>query len=233
MTDFLEELQVFLADPDTWWGPGSIPTRLWEHLWVSAASVVIAGALVLPLASILAHRRRGTIVASTVVNIGRAIPSFGLLVIGVVALIDVLGLGNVLPIPALVALAAPPMFTNAVAGIQTVPPSVVEAARGVGYTERQVLVSVEIPLAAPVIAEGIRIAFVQVIATAPLAALVAGGGLGRYIVDGFAQRDQGELFVGAFLVALLAIGAEWAMTRLQQRLTPGEKREKPQSDHRA
>lgn len=95
------------------------------------------------------------------------------------------------------------------------------------------LVSVEIPLAAPVIAEGIRIAFVQVIATAPLAALVAGGGLGRYIVDGFAQRDQGELFVGAFLVALLAIGAEWAMTRLQQRLTPGEKGEKPQSDHRA
>jgi osmoprotectant transport system permease protein len=221
MTDFLEKLQVFLADPDTWWGPGSIPTRLWEHLWVSAASVVIAGALVLPLASILAHRRRGTIVASTVVNIGRAIPSFGLLVIGVVALIDVLGLGNVLPIPALVALAAPPMFTNAVAGIETVPPGVVEAARGIGYTERQVLTAVELPLAAPVIAEGIRISFVQVIATAPLAALVAGGGLGRYIVDGFAQRDQGELFVGALLVALLAIAAEWTMTRLQRRLAPG------------
>lgn len=218
MTDFWEELTVFLTDPDVWWGPGSIPVRLWEHVWVSAVSVLIAGVVVLPLATILAHRRRGTVVASTLVNIGRAVPSFGLLVIGVVALIDVLGLGNVLPIPALVALAAPPMFTNAVAGIETVPPSVVEAARGVGYTERQVLLSVEIPLAAPVIAEGIRISFVQVIATAPLAALVAGGGLGRFIVDGFAQRDQGELFMGALLVALLAVAAEWAFTRAERRL---------------
>ncbi len=220
MSDFWEELTVFLTDPDVWWGPSSIPTRLWEHIWVSAVAVLIAGVLVLPLATVLAHRRRGTIIASTIVNIGRAVPSFGLLVIGVVALIDVLGLGNVLPIPALVALAAPPMFTNAVAGIETVPPSVVEAARGVGYTERQVLLSVEIPLAAPVIAEGIRISFVQVIATAPLAALVAGGGLGRFIVDGFAQRDQGELFVGAVLVALLAVGAEWVFTRFERRLTP-------------
>lgn len=221
MTDFLDELTVFLSDPDTWWGPSSIPTRLWEHVWVSAVSVLIAAVLVLPIAAHLAHHRRGTVIAATVVNIGRAIPSFGLLVIGVVALIDVLGLGNLLPIPALVALAAPPMFTNAVAGIETVPPGVVEAARGIGYTERQVLTAVELPLAAPVIAEGIRISFVQVIATAPLAALVAGGGLGRFIVDGFAQRDQGELFVGAVLVGLLAIVAESALGRVQSKVAGG------------
>ncbi len=220
MTDrpLLEELWLFLSDGATWWGPGSIPLRLGEHLVLSAVAVVIAAALVIPPALWAAHRRRGVLAASAVVNIGRAVPTFGILVVVVVWL----GLGPWPALVALVALSGPPMFTNTVAGVLAVDPAVVESARGVGMTGRAVLMRVEVPLALPVIAEGVRIAISQVIATATLAALAAGGGLGRFIVDGFAKRDQGELLMGAVLVAVLAVGAEAAFTRLQHRFdSPG------------
>jgi osmoprotectant transport system permease protein len=121
---------------------------------------------------------------------------------------------------ALIALAAPPMFTNTVAGIQAVEPATIESARGMGLTEREVLTGVELPLSAPLMMEGVRIAFVQVIATATLGALVAWGGLGRYIVDGFARQDMGRLIVGAVLVGLLAIAAELGLSAMQRAATP-------------
>lgn len=219
MTDrpLLEELKLFLGDPETWWGPGSIPLRLAEHLLLSAAAVIIAAALVIPAALWAAHRRRGIAAASAVVNIGRAVPTFGILVIVVVWL----GLGPWPALVALVALSGPPMFTNTVAGVLAVDSAVLESARGMGMTGGRILREVELPLALPVISEGVRIATSQVIATATLAALAAGGGLGRFIVDGFAKRDQGELLMGAVLVAILAVLAERAFTRGQRRLTPG------------
>ena len=218
MTDrpLLEEIQLFLADPGTWWGTGSIPLRLAEHLLLSAAAVTIAVVLVIPPALWAAHRRRGVLAASAVVNIGRAVPTFGILVIVVVWL----GLGPWPALIALIGLSGPPMFTNTVAGVLAVNKAVLESARGMGMTGRMVLTKVEFPLALPVIAEGVRIAISQVIATATLAALAAGGGLGRFIVDGFAQRDQGELLIGAVLVAALAVLAETVFTRGQRRLTP-------------
>ena len=218
MTDrpLLEEIQLFLADPGTWWGTGSIPLRLAEHLLLSAAAVTIAVVLVIPPALWAAHRRRGVLAASAVVNIGRAVPTFGILVIVVVWL----GLGPWPALIALIGLSGPPMFTNTVAGVLAVNKAVLESARGMGMTGRMVLMKVEFPLALPVIAEGVRIAISQVIATATLAALAAGGGLGRFIVDGFAQRDQGELLIGAVLVASLAVLAETVFTRGQRRLTP-------------
>ena len=218
MTDrpLLEEIQLFLADPGTWWGTGSIPLRLAEHLLLSAAAVIIAVVLVIPPALWAAHRRRGVLAASAVVNIGRAVPTFGILVIVVVWL----GLGPWPALIALIGLSGPPMFTNTVAGVLAVDKAVLESARGMGMTGRMVLMKVEFPLALPVIAEGVRIAISQVIATATLAALAAGGGLGRFIVDGFAQRDQGELLIGAVLVAALAVLAETVFTRGQRRLTP-------------
>jgi osmoprotectant transport system permease protein len=121
---------------------------------------------------------------------------------------------------ALIALAAPPMFTNTVAGIQSVEASTIEAARGMGLTENEVLRGVELPLAMPLVMEGIRISFVQVIATATLGALVAWGGLGRFIVDGFARQDMGQLIVGAVLVGLLAIIAELGFSAVQKATTP-------------
>ena len=206
-----ESVKEFLSQPTTWAGPDSIWARLGEHIWVSVVAVIIAGILVLPLAVWLGHIRRGSAVATAVVNIGRAVPSFGILAIAFLILVQ-MGAGVGEPwavLVALIALAAPPMFTNTVAGIQAVEPATIESARGMGLTEREVLTGVELPLSAPLMMEGLRIAFVQVIATATLGALVAWGGLGRYIVDGFARQDMGRLIVGAVLSACWPSQPSW------------------------
>jgi osmoprotectant transport system permease protein len=217
-----ESVREFLSEPTTWSGPTSIWARLGEHIWVSIAAIIVAGLLVLPLAVWLGHVRRGSGIATAVVNIGRAVPSFGILAISFLVLVQ-MGAGVGEPwavLVALIALAAPPMFTNTVAGIQAVETSTVESARGMGLTESEVLTGVELPLSAPLIMEGVRIALVQVIATATLGALVAWGGLGRFIVDGFAQQDMGQLIVGAVLVGLLAIVAELGLSAVQRAATP-------------
>jgi osmoprotectant transport system permease protein len=217
-----DQVVAFLQDPTTWSGPSSIPTRLWEHIWISVAATVIAVIAVFPLALWLGHRRRGADAAGAVVNIGRAVPSFGILVLTVMILLE-LGVSVLSPWPvlvALIALAAPPVFTNTIAGMQAVSRSTVEAGRGMGLTEGQLVSGVEVPLASPVMVEGLRIALVQVIATATLGALVAWGGLGRFIVDGFSQQNQGKVLVGAFLVALLAIVAEVGLTLVRRAVVP-------------
>jgi osmoprotectant transport system permease protein len=217
-----EEVTAFLSDPATWSGPDSIPARLWEHVWISLVSVLVASLLVLPLAVWLGHIRRGSQIASTVVNIGRALPSFGILAISFLILVQ-MGAGVGQPwavLVALIALAAPPLFTNTVTGIQSVEASTVEAARGMGLTGKEVLSGVELPLSMPLIMEGMRIATVQVIATATLGALIAWGGLGRFIVDGFARQDMGRLIVGAVLVGLLAVAAELGLGALQSASAP-------------
>lgn len=217
-----ESFIEFVTDPATWSGPGSFWIRLFDHVWVSVASTVTAMVLILPLALWLGHIRRGSQSASALINIGRATPSFGILALAFLVLVN-FGAGVSSPWPvfvALVALAAPPMFTNTVVGIQSVPPATVEAARGMGMTERRVLFDIELPLAMPLLMEGVRIAFVQVIATATLGAIVAWGGLGRYILDGFAKRDTGEILFGAFSVGLLAIGAEFLFGRIERAVTP-------------
>jgi osmoprotectant transport system permease protein len=218
-----EEVQAFLSDPATWSGPDSIPVRLGQHIWISIAAVIIAGLFVLPLAVWLGHIHRGSGFASTVVNIGRALPSFGILAISFLVLVQIgAGVGEPWAVlVALIALAAPPLFTNTVTGVQSVEAATVEAAKGMGLTGGEVLSRVELPLSMPLVMEGIRVATVQVIATATLGALVAWGGLGRYIVDGFARQDMGRLIVGAVLVGLLAIVAELGLGALQRASAPG------------
>lgn len=217
-----DQLVEFVTDPATWTGPGSFWIRLFDHLWVSVAATLIAFALVFPLALYLGHIRKGSQAATAVVNIGRALPSFGILAIAFLILVE-MGAGVGTPwsiLVALIALAAPPVFTNTIAGIQAVRPATIEAGRGMGLTERQVLFGIELPMAMPLVMEGVRIAFVQVIATATLGALVAWGGLGRYIIDGFAVRDNGEILFGATAVGLLAIAAEVGFTFIQRAVTP-------------
>ena len=217
-----DQVVAFLQDPTTWSGPNSIPVRLWQHVWISVAATVIAVIVVFPLALWLGHRRRGADIAGAVVNIGRAVPSFGILVLTVMILLE-MGVSVLSPWPvlvALVALAAPPVFTNTIAVMQGVSRSTVEAGRGMGLTEGQLVTGVEVPLASPVMVEGLRIALVQVIATATLGALVAWGGLGRFIVDGFSQQNQGKVLVGALLVALLAIVAEVGLTLVGRATVP-------------
>jgi osmoprotectant transport system permease protein len=217
-----EQFVDYVTDPATWTGTGSFWVRLFDHMWVSVLATLIGLLAVFPLALYLGHIRRGSQAATAIVNIGRALPSFGILAVAFLVLVE-LGAGVGTPwsiLAALIALAAPPIFTNTIAGIQAVQPATVEAARGMGLTEREVLMDIELPMAMPLVMEGVRIAFVQVIATATLGALVAWGGLGRYIIDGFAVRDNGEILFGALAVGVLAIVAEVGFSKIQKAVTP-------------
>jgi osmoprotectant transport system permease protein len=202
-----------------------VPFRTIQHLTVSIVATVIAIVLAVPPALSLAHRRRAEALASAVVNLGRAIPSFGLIVLFWLFATRTPWLGtNFWPLVlALVALALPPIFTNTYTAIREVDASTVEAARGMGYDERQLLVQIELPLASPVMLAGIRLAFVQVIATTAIGAIVTnGGGLGRFIVNGFARGVGGraEVIAGALLLGALTLLSEAAFGLLQRRVLP-------------
>ena len=226
MIEFLGDLAQWFGE--NWDGRTGYLNRTWEHIQVSAVSVGLAAALAVPLAARLAHYRRAEVVAPAVVNMGRALPSFGILALVVpftiriannVPFIDS-GIGFFPTAVALFALALPPIFTNTYAGVRGVDPGTVEAGRGMGITEGRLLRQVELPLAAAVIITGLRIAAVQVVATAPLGALIGFGGLGRYIIDGLAQRDNVQLVAGAVLVALLAVATEVLFSWAERRVVP-------------
>ncbi|MEO8745819.1 MAG: ABC transporter permease [Candidatus Dormiibacterota bacterium] len=212
----LTDALAWFTDAAHWQGSDGIPTRLSEHLQLSAESVVIGALIALPLGVALGHYGRFGNLAINISNVGRAIPSFGILVIA----FQVFGLGNLPIILALTALAVPPMVTNSYVALREVDPDIRDAARGMGYRELAQLVQVELPLAVPLIMAGIRTSAVQVVATATLAALIAGGGFGRYIVDGFAQQDYPKTFAGAVLVGLLALATELSLSGVERALVP-------------
>ena len=208
----------WFADPANWQGSHGIPTRILEHLELSGLAVAVAIVLAMPIALYLGHGRRGGFIAINVANIGRALPSLALLAFGLIVAIALgLGLGFWPTMFALVPLAIPPIVTNTFVAITEVDRDVVDAARGMGLAERQILARIEIPLGLPLILAGIRTAAVNVVATATLGALVAGGALGRFIVDGFALREYDQLVGGAILVALLAVVTEVSFSALERR----------------
>jgi len=213
----------WFTDGAHWRGDGGIPHRLVEHLVMSGASVTTAILLAVPIAVYLGHVGKGGTLAVNVANVGRAVPSFALLVIGFQILGHHLtfGLGALPTYFTLVALAIPPMVTNTYTGMREVDPEIREAARGMGMTGGQLLWRVELPLAVPLVMAGVRTAGVQVVATATLAAVVSWGGLGRFIVDGFAQQDNVQLFCGAAMVALLSLATELVLAAVQRAATPG------------
>jgi osmoprotectant transport system permease protein len=212
----LSNVVRWFADPAHWSGPDGIPQRLVEHVQISAESVAIGAVIALPIGIALGHYGRFGNLAINISNVGRALPSFGVLVIA----FQVFGLGSLPILVALVALAIPPMITNSYVGLREVDPDVKEAARGMGYRELKQLVRVELPLAVPLVMAGIRTSAVQVVATATLAALIAGGGFGRYVIDGFAQQDYTKLFAGAVLVAVLAMATELSLSAVERLLVP-------------
>lgn len=224
MIEFLTEIVAWFGDPEQWVGSNGIPARALEHLWLSIFPTMLAAAIAIPPAVLLAHRRLFPFVANALVNIGRAVPSFGILVVGVVVFISLdLGFRFWPIVLALVALAVPPMFTNAYTAIADVPDPLVEAARGMGFREGALLRRIELPVAAPVILAGVEISLVQVVATVPLAAIVtSGGGFGQYIVRGFAQGVTGrvEAFAGALLVAVFTLAVQRAYTVLERVMLP-------------
>ena len=223
MIEFLGEVVAWFGDPATWTGRDGIPARLWEHLWISAVSLALAIGIGLPLGLGIGHSGRGARVVVAIANVGRAVPSLGLMGLAFLLLLPVgLGIGPLPAIVALVALGVPPIVVNTYVGLREVDAELVEAARGMGMSEWEVLRRVEVPIALPVILAGIRTAAVQTVATATLAAVLGGGTLGQFIIVGFSVGDQVRIFGGALLVAALSIGTEVAFAALQRAATsPG------------
>ena len=225
--ELLIDTAAWFTEPGRWTyaETGSVPFRAVQHIWATLVTMALAITIAVPPALYLAHHRRAEAAASAVVNLGRAIPSFGLIVLfWLLALrIDWVG-GEFWPlIGALVALALPPIFTNTYTAVREVDAATVEAARGMGYRERRILADIELPLASPVMLAGIRIANVQVIATVAIGAIVTnGGGFGRYITDAFAigAGAHHRALAGAILVAVLTLAFEGLYWILQRVVLP-------------
>jgi osmoprotectant transport system permease protein len=220
----MTDLVGWFLDPSNWSGRDAIPVRVLEHVLLSGMAMGAGLAVALPIGLFIGHTGRASFAAVSLVNIGRAVPSYALLVIlfGFFATgsRDPAVFANGPTILAMIALAIPPIVTNTYAGLREVDRDIVEAARGVGMRGGQVLRRVELPLAMPVIMAGIRIATVQVVATAALGAIIGGGGLGRYVIQGIARFDDARLFAGALMIAVLAIGADAVLGLVQRRMTP-------------
>jgi osmoprotectant transport system permease protein len=223
--ELIGETVAWLTNPANWQGPAGIPTRVVEHILVSLAALLIALAIGLPIGLLVGHTRKGASVAVNVANIGRALPTLALITIflPVTVLIDPqLGFKVYPTLLALVVLGLPPILVNTYVGVSGVDTDLTEAARGMGLKEGEVLRRVEIPVAIPVIAGGVRSAATQIVATATLGAIFGGVGLGRYLVEGIAQNDDGMIFGGVTLVAALCLATEGLFALVQRRLTsPG------------
>ncbi len=226
MIEFFAEVGAWLADPATWSGNNGLLVRLWEHLWISGVGLVAAVVIGLPVGLAIGHTGRGAGAVVAIANIGRAVPSLGLLGLAFLLLLPYgLGVG---PLPGIIALAAlgiPPIVVNSYVGLREVDADLVEAARGMGMRDREVLTRVEVPIATPVILAGLRTSAVQIVATATLVAVVGGGALGAPILAGFNTGDEVRIFGSALVVALLAILTEVGFGTLQRAATsPGLRR---------
>ena len=195
--------------------PGFLARKALEQLELSGAALGIALAITLPLGIVLGHLHRGSGLAVGASIVGRALPSLVL----IAAFLTVLGIGFVNNMVALAVLASGPILTNSFDGVDRVDPDAVESARGMGMTGLQILRQVELPLALPLLFVGIRIATVTVVATAPIAAIAGGGGLGDIIVNQASYRLEG-VFGASICVMVLSAGAFIALVGLQAAVTP-------------
>jgi osmoprotectant transport system permease protein len=216
----------WLTTADSWRGSSGISHRLVEHARYTIVAMIAALALAGPVAAWLGHKRRFGTLAINVANVGQTLPTFAILVL----VVQVVGTGDapiVGPLAlflAMTLLAIPPIFTNVYTGIAGVDDAYRDAARGLGMTTRQQLLRAEIPIAAPLLVTGVRIAVVQVIATATIGAYAGAGGLGRFIIDGFALQDYPQVFGGALLVAALAIVGDRALAAVERHVAPASQR---------
>ena len=227
----MDGVVAFLIDPANWQGTTGIPNRLLEHLVISGLSIAVATLIAVPIGLYVGHTNRGAGLAINLANIGRAIPSYAMMVIPLPLTLSpapVLGYDpgfglTFLPIfLAMTFLAIPPLLVATYAGLRSVDRDLIEAGRGMGLRERQILARIELPLASSIIVGGFRTATLQVIATATIGAILSGGGLGRFIFDGLNQGLAGRssIYAGAILVAGLAIGVDLVLAFVQRRLTP-------------
>ncbi len=198
--------------------PSGFPQRILEHLQYSLTALAIAFLIAFPVGLVIGHTNRAAFLVINVANAGRSLPSLGVLMLVLV----IIGVGLTPAIVALVVLAVPPILTATYAGVRAVAGATVDAARGVGMTERQIITQVEVPNALPIIVGGVRNATLQVISTATIAAYVGLGGLGRYLFDGLALRDYPRVVAGAITLAVLAVVIDLLLGQLQRVLvSPG------------
>jgi osmoprotectant transport system permease protein len=219
---FLQGLR-WLIESDHWSGSDGIPVRVWEHVQLSLIALGVAALIAIPLGLLVGHTRRGQFLTVQLANLGRSIPSLAFLSIAFLIAVKVwptAAFGFPPVVVALTFLGMPVILINTYVGIQQVDRDTVDAARGMGMSGRQILFGIEVPLAAPLILTGLRLAAVQIVATAGLWALTAGGALGRYIVDGFALQENDRIVAGAILIAALAIAFDLAFSVLTRVLSP-------------
>jgi osmoprotectant transport system permease protein len=189
--------------------------QLWTHLWISAVALAIAIAIAMPVGAWLGHRGKGELIAIAVGNAGRAVPELALIAL----MVAFVGTGVVNVTIALLILGLPPILTNSFVGVRQVDRSSVDAARGMGMSEFQILTRIELPLAVPTIMSGVRTGAINIVATATIAPLAGVLTLGDYILSRGAVGDEG-LVAAAILVALLALAFELVLSGIQRFLTP-------------
>ncbi|WP_028810308.1 ABC transporter permease [Streptomyces flavidovirens] len=209
---------TWLATGANWQGESGVWNRLAEHLYFSGVCLLLSCLIALPVALWLGHLGRGGALAVNLSNVGRAIPTLAVLIL--LTLTPLGKQGDLPTVIALVLFAVPPLLTNAYIGMREVDRAVVEAARGMGMSGRQVFVRVELPLAYPLVMTGLRSAAVQVVATATLAAMAGEGGLGRIITAGFNTYNTPQVVAGALLVAALALLVEGVLVAADRLLDP-------------
>jgi osmoprotectant transport system permease protein len=219
--DAWRDMWAYLGSDQAWTGPEGLPLLLWAHVKLSLAALLVATVVAIPPAAVLGHVRRGAFLAVSVVNIGRALPTFGIIALVLpFSLRWGFGLGFWPTLVALVLLAIPPIFTNTYTGVRDVPADAVDAARGMGMQPRQLLRRVEVPVALPLILTGLRVSAVQVVATATLGALVGYRCLGTPIVTGIQSPNKGPLLAAAILVTALALSTDGLFALAQRLLVP-------------
>ncbi|MEU4577136.1 ABC transporter permease [Nonomuraea sp. ATR24] len=205
----------FFGDPARWTGFDGIPVRLLEHLEFSALALALAMLVAVPIGLLIGHTGRGGVLVVVSANLARALPTLGLLVLFVL----LLGTASIWPvIIPLVLLAVPPILVNTFEGIRGVDPELRDAAYGMGLRGGQVLGRVLVPVALPLILLGLRLSAIQVVATTTVAAYTGLGGLGRFVIDGFATKDYASVVGGSVLIVLFALVVQIAFT-LAQRVT--------------
>ncbi len=236
--DLFTEGLGWLLTAENWTDPrNGILLRLGEHVSLSAVALALAIAIGLPLGLWIGHTGRAAGAVLAVANIGRAIPSVGWLGIVFPLTLTALGRDGIGFVPAVIALTAlgvPPIVTNTFAGMREVDRELVEAGRGMGMRETQLVRDVEVPVALPVILAGVRVSAVQIVATATLAAIVGGGTLGHFIVQGIFVRALDRVVGAAVLVSILAILTELLFSFVErQAVSPGVRDRSETARHRA
>ncbi|MDQ0121853.1 osmoprotectant transport system permease protein [Pseudomonas lini] len=213
--DMISGVYLWFLSPEHWLGEDGLLSRMGEHIYYVSLSITMACAIALPLGVLMANYRKGAQWVMALFNLGRALPSLGIVILAIM----VIGYETGTVIIALVVMSIPPILTNTYVGIAQVDASLKSSAKSIGMRRWQTFTQLELPLAFPLIFSGIRSALVQLIATATIAAYAGFGGLGRFLIDGLGRNDTPQIIGGALVVSALAIASEAACSTIEKWMT--------------